>query len=553
MTTGTDIVITHPNSTQLAVPVPPDPMPSAMTIGAMLAEQAGRRPGALAVAMSDWSATYAELDALATSLASRIHRLGVVPGERVAILFPNRREWFELFFGLARLGAVQVPLNPYLKGEFLRHQLVDAGPAVVIVDEAGRRAVEALLPDLPSVRAVVTLDDRPDDASPMVRHVSELPDDPAFVAPDVLPEDLAGILYTSGTTGLAKGCMLSHGYYHRCGVVDQWVTQLGPEDVFFCAMPLFHGGAQLKVLMPCLLAGAPAIYEPAFSPTSFMRRATEVGATIINGVGAMATMLLSAPASEWDRAHRLRVCNIAPLSEDNQLAFRERYGTDVWAESYGLTECVPVFGTPPAGPRDRGGSGLPVFDLQVRLLDDGAEVADGEVGEICLRPRHRFAMFDGYWNRPEDTLEAFAGLWFHTGDFGRRRPSGAIAFVDRKKDAMRRRGENVSSIEVETAIGKHPAVLEVAVHAVRSDHEEDEIKACLVPAPGASIEPGELFAWLHGALPYFAMPRYVELLDEIPKNHLGRVLKHTLRSRGVTDRTWDFEALGLSVGRDERR
>jgi len=220
---------------------------------------------------------------------------------------------------------------------------------------------------------------------------------------------------------------------------------------------------------------------------------------------------------------------------------------------FGQTECMPTTLTPLSSDRrDPDGCGLPAPDLEVALLDDGGNVLEGEVtGEICLRPKTPHAMFDGYFQQPEATLEAFRGLWYHTGDYGRRLPSGALAFVDRKKDSLRRRGENVSSVELEQAIDRHPAVVESAVHAVPSKLVEDDIKACIVVS--SHIEPAELFAFFKNHLPYFAIPRYVEILDALPRNGVGRVMKHKLREAGITPNTWDFDAMGLAVAKKERR
>jgi crotonobetaine/carnitine-CoA ligase len=190
----------------------------------------------------------------------------------------------------------------------------------------------------------------------------------------------------------------------------------------------------------------------------------------------------------------------------------------------------------------------------VRIVDDDdVEVARGDVGEIVVRPLEPDCMFSGYWGRPTETLDTFRNLWHHTGDFGRMDDDGFVSFVDRKKDALRRRGENVSSMELEAAIVRHPKVAEVAVHAVPSAATEDDIKACVVLAPEAETTPQELFGFFEANLPYFAVPRYVEVIPALPKNAVGRVLKHELRAAGVTEGTWDLEALGLVVSREARR
>ena len=224
-----------------------------------------------------------------------------------------------------------------------------------------------------------------------------------------------------------------------------------------------------------------------------------------------------------------------------------------WVDVFGQTECMPTTLTPlSSAQRDPNGCGIAAPDLEVALLDDEDNVLEGEAkGEICLRPKQPYAMFDGYFDNPAATLAACRGLWYHTGDYGQRLRSGAFAFVDRKKDCMRRRGENIASVELEHAIDAHPAVVESAVHAVASTLGEDDIKVCIVAS--ASIEPAELFAFFKTNLPYFAIPRYVEFLAALPRNGVGRVMKHKLREAGNPPGTWDFEALGLTVTKQERR
>ena len=224
------------------------------------------------------------------------------------------------------------------------------------------------------------------------------------------------------------------------------------------------------------------------------------------------------------------------------------------SELFAQSECTPIAFNRPAGDRKRGTAGRPAPWHDVRLVDDGdREVPTGEVGEVVVRPKQPFAMFSGYWGRPDDTLAALRNLWHHTGDLGRFDDDGNLSYVDRKKDSLRRRGENISSLELEAAIGRHEAIREVAVHAVPSPLGEDDVKACLVLHDGVTVEPKELFEFFRDGFPYYAVPRYVELFAELPKSVFGRVQKQVLRERGLTESTWDFEALGLTVAPSERR
>jgi crotonobetaine/carnitine-CoA ligase len=475
----------------------------------------------------------------------------------VAILSANRIEMVELFFACARLGAVQVPINTFLKGEFLRYQLADCGAETVVVDGPGLAAVAPLLDRLPAVRRIVTLaaSDAPP-AVPTVRYADLVfePGEEAAEVPLPGPDDLASIVYTSGTTGLPKGCLITQGYFVHIGDAWRGVCDLSPDDVVFTAFPLFHLSGQALALMACLTGGLTLVIEPAFSASTFMARAREVGATVTMGVGAMAVAVLATPPTPEDGRHRIRYSMWIPLPPAGQLALEERFGAPVNAEGYGQTECAPVTFNRLSGARRRDTAGRAAPWLDVRIVDDDDnEVPRGEVGEIVLRPLEPDSMFRGYWGRPDETLQTFRNLWHHTGDFGRMDDEGFVSFVDRKKDALRRRGENISSMELEQAILGHPKVTEVAVHAVPSAATEDDIKACVVLVPGAETTAEELFAYFEAHLPYFAVPRFVELVPALPKNAIGRVLKHELRSAGVTPATWDLEALGLSVSREARR
>jgi crotonobetaine/carnitine-CoA ligase len=524
------------------------------TIPGLLRRWARKTPDRRFCAMDDHVFTFAEINAKTDRLAAGFAALGIGRGDRVAVLAPNRVEVLEMFFALAKLGAIQVPLNAYLKGDFLKHQITHSASTALVADAAGLQAVRPMLVHLDRLRHVIQLaggDGADRTATAQYGDLELVGQAPALT---VTPADVMSIMFTSGTTGLAKGCVLSHGYYVRAGNITADAFGLGPEDSLFSSLPLFHGGARLLVLTAALTRGIPVTIDSTFSARGFLPRAREVGATVVAGVGAMGQALMAVPQADNDRDHRDHTMLVAPMPPGTQAAFEQRFGIDPWTEFYGQTECVPLSCTPRNGERDRGGCGYPAPDLEVALLDDsGRAVPDGEVGEICIRPREPFAMFDGYWRDPDRTLDAYRGLWYHSGDTARRRPSGELEFVDRKSDSMRRRGENISSTELEASISAHPAVADVTVHAVPSEQTEDDIKAWIVLAPGPQISSAELFEYFRMTLPYFAIPRYIEFLDALPKNAVGRVMKHVLRERGNSASTVDFDQLGLSVAPAERR
>ena len=536
---------------------PVDGPPARTPLPDVLRRRAVEHPDRLFLWCGDATRTYGELDARTESIANGFAALGVQPGDRVAIITPNRIEMLELYFALAKLGAIQVPLNAYLKGQFLQYQLQDSQASTLVCDSAGWRAASQLLDDLPDLQRVVHLD--PGDASAPAG-VASVPYEALAAAPATVErptpslDDISSIVYTSGTTGLPKGCTLTHGYYARVAARGVEWQGLTSDDVYLTMMPLFHAAARMIMVGATLVAGGTIVVEHEFSPSRILPRARETKATIFGGVGAMGVALMNQAPTDGDRDHNLRTLWFVPFSPTQQAEMRERFGVSAQCELYGQTECFPLTFNPLIGPRNDDSDGREASDLEVRLIDEqGDEVPAGTPGEIVVRPRQRHAMFAGYWGKPEASLEAFRDLWYHTGDFGRADADGFIKFVDRKKDTIRRRGENVASLELETAIGAHPAVAEVAVLAVPSDVSEDEIKACLVLHPGAQVEIGDLFEFFKEHLPYYAIPRYVEYLDELPRNAVARVMKHQLRADGITATTIDLQAEGLTVARSERR
>ena len=527
-----------------------------LVVGELLRERARELGDKLFLWCGDARYTFAEMDSVSDRVAAGLAERGIATGDRVAFVSTNRPEMLEMMYGCAKLGAIQVPLNAFLRGEFLRYQLGDCQASTLVVDREGLEASIPLLELLPELKRIIAFDEVTN--APAGVEVVAYRDVAASQAPvpavELTPADLMSILYTSGTTGLPKGCMMPNGYYVNVGTLMKEVWDIQPTDVVFTALPLFHGAARVMVVTAALAHGTTAVVEPAFSVGTVLDRLIETKATIFGGVGAMGVALLSIPPSEKDRRHSLRFAGFVPFSEALQQQFMDRFGAECHAELFGQTECVPATYSVPGGSRNRASAGKPASHLEVKLVDDeDREVSVGEVGEIVARPRVPYAMYGGYWNKPVETVDAWRNLWHHTGDYGRADEDGFISFVDRKKDALRRRGENISSMELEMAIIQHPQILEAAVHAVPSDLLEDDVKACIVVAPGQTVEPAELFAFFKQNLPYYAVPRYVEVVPELPKNAVMRVMKHLLRERGITSETWDFDALGLTIGRDERR
>lgn len=527
---------------------------AARTVGAALRERAAREPAAPFVKIDGTWLSAAELDERSTGVAAGLASLGITAGDRVAVILPNRTEMVEVFFACAHLGAVLVPLNAWLKGEFLAHQLRDCGARILVADAAGLDSAAAVIDGTGIDQLVAVGDGAPDDLALPIVGWDDLRKPGACPEIAISPVDPMAIIYTSGTTGLPKGCVLSHGYYTLTSRVIAERGWLGPEDRLLTSWPLFHTSGQAIALMSALMIGGSVVFEAGFSASEFLATAAANDATVIAGVGFMGAAILAQPAGPHDRAHRVRQAWWVPMPPPQQLAFEERFGIPVLSEAYGQTECFPVTMAPATGDRVRGTLGPPTEHFDLRLADDNdEEVAVGAVGEICVRPRHPHVMYSGYWNRAGETVEAWRNLWHHTGDLARRDAEGTLRFVDRKKDALRRRGENVSSVELEAAIRKHPGLADVAVCAIPAGLGEDDIRAVVVAKPDATLNAPEMFAFFKSTLPYFAIPRYVEVVPALPVNALGRVMKHVIRGREITADAWDFEALGLTVGREERR
>jgi carnitine-CoA ligase len=516
----------------------------------LLARWAREQPDAPFVRCEgDWL-SYAEMNRRSDRLAAGLAEIGLRQGDRVAVILPNCDPYLELIFACAKLGLIQVPLNVYLKGDFLVHQLLDSGARALIADRSGLAAAAPLL-DRTEIELVIGVGD--DAAAPLrFAALRECADTPPPV--EVAPHDLCSIIYTSGTTGMPKGCMLSHAYVTtipRAYAIAGWVA---PGDRIYTAFPLFHTSGQAIALTCALHLGSSVVFAPSFHASTFIEDAHAAGATMLFGIGAMAVAILAQPEQEQQRDYRFRLASWIPMRPDQQAEFERRFGTPVVVEGYGQTECAPATLNPIIGDRRPATAGREVAHLEVRVFDDDdRECAPDEVGEIVIRPREPGGMFSGYWGNPAATAEAWRNLWHHTGDYARADADGFITFVDRKKDSMRRRGENVSSIELEQAILRHPKVRAVAVHAVPSELSEDDIKACIVPVAGEPPTPEDLHAFFRESLPYYAIPRYVELREALPVNALGRVMKYVLRATPHTPSTWDLEAMDLVVGKHERR
>jgi crotonobetaine/carnitine-CoA ligase len=498
--------------------------------------------------------TYKEVDLLSTRMAHALASLGVTRGETVLTMLDNNIDAVVAWLAINKLQAVSVPINTALKGEFLRHQIADTGTKVVICEADYVKRITPLADQLHDVKQILhrsKMDALPACGIPIAPLDEFRGHDETPLADKPKPADLACLIYTSGTTGPSKGCMISYNF--MCNLARQQL-RAGPaneNDVTITPLPLFHMNALCVSIIASILVGARAAILPRFSVSNFWQEVERSGATIASILGGMGGLLAQAPDNEAMKRcfGQIHTARGNPYTEETKKIWRERFGTKlVGGNGYGLTEACVITSLPAGEYAAPGSSGKRIADFDVRIFDDNDfEVPTGTAGEIVVRPLRPDIMFQGYWRRPEDTQKLMRNMWFHTGDIGKFDEEGFFYFVDRKKDYLRRRGENISSFEMEAAFAAHPALSEVAVHAVPSDKGEDDVKVTAVLHDGADLQPEALFRWATESVPYYALPRYIEFRTSLPKNPQGRVLKYQLRDEGKTSATWDVEATDIKV------
>ncbi|WP_229580814.1 AMP-binding protein [Rhodococcus rhodochrous] len=501
--------------------------------------------------------SYEEFHRRAAQLANGLRGHGVKAGHTVATLLDNNLDQALAWFAINMAGAIAVPLNTALRGEFLRHQLSDSEAQVVISEGDYVDRLTSVTTGLPALRLVVHRGDLPPGLRlagvtlTPIEHVRCGDDTDRGV--QATPSDVSMLIYTSGTTGPSKACMISHSYAANLAGQVTAASTRRPDEVLWTPLPLFHlNAAAGSLLSTAMLQGSVSIAR-RFSLSGFWPEIERSGASMVSMLGVMVPLIAQMPDTpEMARCRgQLRIALGAPFPGELAEVWRDRFGVErAGAPGYGSTEAAMIVSAPLRPDPTPGASGRLNGDFDVRIFDeDDHEVPAGEVGEVVCRPLRPHVMFDGYWKRPEATLAVLGNQWFHTGDLGRFDGDGNFHFVDRKKDYLRRGSENISSTELEATFLLHPDVAEVAVHAVPSELSEDEVKVTVVRTAEGSVTEQELCAWSVDKVPYFAVPRYVEFRTSLPRNPVGRVLKFQLRDEGVTSGTWDRSSSDLVVDR----
>ncbi|WP_445548168.1 AMP-binding protein [Frankia sp. CiP1_Cm_nod1] len=502
---------------------------------AVLERHAAERPDALCVLGPDgerwtWAQALDEAYRSATALAAR----GVGRGDHVLLFLPNGLDWLRAWWGTSALGAVMVTVNVAYRGESLRHVCAESGASVIVTDGVLGERLAGLGLDIVPV-------------SPAELRAGTVTE--PVLDPPLEPWDVHAVNFTSGTTGPAKGVLTPYLATYMGGVNAMGEAGgLSATDRWLVDTPLFHVSGQMTALV-CLSAGASMAVREQFAGSRYWDVVAETEATHALLVGTMAAFLLSREPSAAERAHRLRVAVLAPMVAD-PVAFRARFGVAQLCSVYGQTEISSPLLVLPGAEIVPGSVGRPRPGVELRIVDEhDLPVAIGEIGELVVRTDRPWEMNVGYFRRPEATVAAWRNGWFHTGDAFRCDQEGNYFYVDRMRDTLRRRGENISSFQVEAEVMAHPDVLEVACVGVPAEFGEHEVKVFVVPVEGRVVDPADLIGFLVPRLPRFMIPRFVEVVAELPKTQTLRVRKFELRDRPNTEATWDRQAAGVALPR----
>lgn len=491
--------------------------------------------------------SYRDLESITNRIANGLSAHGIGYRTHVAVMMENSPEALFTYFALGKLGAVAVPINNGARGQQLAYFLEQSDSTALIVDRKFIERFEEHLPSLPAISQVIMKgEERTPDA---VGGKACLGFDAILGSPDnqvVSPaafSDLSYLLYTSGTTGPSKANMFCHAHSLMYGMDVAKSFRYGADDRIYVCLSMAHATALHHQIYCALMADAEVVMAERFSVSNFWSEIRVCGATATVLMGAMANFLWNAPRTELDADNKLRMVMMAPVPKF-ALEFEERFGPRI-VSAYGLTDYASSTAFTLQDDRTKmGSSGKPRHGMQVAVFDDNdVALPPGEVGEIVLRSDIPWHASLGYYKMPEATLAVWRNLWFHTGDRGYLDTDGYLYFVDRKKDAIRRRGENISSFEIEQVIVCHPDVQDVAAFPVTSDDSEDEVAVAIVAQPGKVVSAEQIVDFCKSRMAHFMVPRYVILKDDLPRTASEKVQKFKLKTEAEQNlgAIWDRE------------
>jgi crotonobetaine/carnitine-CoA ligase len=509
--------------------------------------------------------SYGEINARSNRIANSLISRGVQPGESVSVMMPNCEEFIPVWYGILKAGAVMSSINTAYKGDFLSWTINLVESKKLFISDEYLERLDLIKGELPTLEHVIVLDSgKREGADPALPHE---PLEALLAGSDAEPDgiayswtDDARIMFTSGTTGRSKGVIKQNAadYFSARGLLEVVSATAGKsvesleEDTFFSCLPLFHSNAQVLSGYPALVAGGRVAYTERFSSSRFWQQVIDAEATIFNSIGAVSYFIWNIPESDLDKAHKVHTCFAAPAPRDIYNEFQERFGVK-FIEGYGLTETGMATYMDPTKPGVPGSMGKANPGYEVTIVEPGTDrpLPADTPGEIVVDMKIPNIVMRAYYGMPEKTAEDFRNLKLHTGDLGRMDEEGYFYFMDRVKDYIRRRGENVSSMEVEKQVSDHPAIKEAAAIGVKAGEgasSEDEIMVVCIPQ-GTAPDPAELTHWLAERIPYFMVPRYIRFVETLPKTPTERVQKVKLREQGITPDTFDREAAGITIKR----
>jgi crotonobetaine/carnitine-CoA ligase len=503
----------------------------------------------------DLTLTYRDADRLSNRLANGLRGAGILPGDTLLVMLPDGIDLVLSWLACAKLGVIEVPVNTAYRGDILAHVIRDSRARAMLVSSLYLDRLRDL-DGLGNLERCFIQDRGSNGSSSFagleIANLGTLmSQDDGAIDRDVRPIDLKAIMYTSGTSGRSKGVMVAHAHAFEYANGCASAIELGQHDVYYTAgLPLFHIAGKWGVLLAAAIKGATAIVPRQFSASGFWNDVRKHRATASYFLGAMANFLQRQPESPGDADNPLEKILMCPLLPDLD-AFTRRFGVKV-ATAYGSTEVnAPIalsLGTPVRNNQVVGDVRSDLFEVRI-FDDDDEELPPGITGQIAVRPKEPGITMLGYWQQPQATVEMWRNLWLHTGDAGFKDAEGLFYFTDRLKDTIRRRGENISSMEVEGVLSQHPAVLECAVFPVRSVHTEEEVMAAVVLRPAQTASEEAIIRFLEPRMARFMVPRFIDVVAELPKTPTGKVRKHLLREAGITATTWDREAAGVKLER----
>lgn len=498
--------------------------------------------------------TFRELDRASTRLAHALAGLGISAGDSVVTLMESSSDVFVCWFAINKLGAIWCPINTAYRKEFLRHQVDDSLASLAIVDAEMVDRFCEIDDQLPHMKLILTRGSAPESECVIpIRSLDEYRGtDDTPIPLTTNPSDLSCLIYTSGTTGRSKGCMIPYASLYNVGIQCLESVPVQPGDISWTCLPLFHMSAISSVTQMALQTQTQISICSQFSVSGFWDEIERSGASHALLMGSIFPLVAKAPDTDaMKRCYgQLRTITGVPITPEIGAIWQERFGVQYLNRyGYGQTEGAKlahlIYGEPLPPPNSSGH--IAYDDYEVIIADEnGNSLPPGTPGEILFRPKKPNIMFAGYWRRPEDTAKVWRNLWMHTGDIGKIDEDGWFYFLDRKKDYLRSRGENISSFEVEATYMTHSAIAEVAFHGViLEEGGEEMIKVTAVVREGHSLCHEDLCRWSMENLPYFAVPRFFEFRDALPKTPTGRVQKYKLREEGCSQHTWDAWENGM--------